>query len=210
VKLSVLRRKQRSFRNLLRRRDTQGLRESLSLNLSRWGMRRVDYLLLRCRAPGEEIPAELPEVELSSLTPEDIPACAGIEGKSPDVFRRRLESGDAGIGIRLRGSLVGYAWLNRREAIIPEMNVSMPLEENAVYLYNGVIREDLRLRGLYGFFLLHLLRDETARGISVYAAVDPRNRKSLGTHLGAGFEPVGRLRQTRIGSKIVFGPTWPT
>jgi len=185
--------------SLLRQGRWTTISQATVRNLHLLGIHWMDYLVYR--GDGNTIAGDimLPGIEIRGLTESDLSALESIEGKTPEVFALRLAAGHTGLGIILEERIIGYAWLNPDKIDIPVMNLSLPLKQHEIYLYNGAIIKDLRCRGIYGYFLIKLLEEKRKAGRMILAATESNNLLSRNTHKKAGFLPLSRHQMLKIG-----------
>ncbi len=126
------------------------------------------------------------------LGKEELAPIAEFARKDLQVYRRRMDLfQDECRELTFLGELVGYCWLSRKEMRVPELGFRRKLKPGEVYLYDGMIREDLRNRGFFGLFLVGLIREVVAGGGSFIISIDFTNYKSKGTYTKLGFIKTG-------------------
>jgi FR47-like protein len=152
----------------------------------------------------------LPEIRFTgfhvrSLEKDDLEPIAKFAGKDLTIYRERIELfEDECREMNFRGELVGYCWLSRKEMRVPELDFKRALKAGEVYLYDGMIREDMRNRGFFGIFLIGLIREVIARQGSFIISIDFTNYKSRGTYTKLGFIKIGTRMLVRLWGLVVF------
>ena len=140
-----------------------------------------------------------------SLRKDELEPIAEFAGKDLTIYRERIERfEDECREMTFREDLVGYCWLSRKEMRVPELDFIRELKTGEVYLYDGMIREDMRNRGFFGVFLIDLIREVIARKGSFIISIDFTNYKSRGTYTKLGFVKVGTGVLIRLWGLVVF------
>ena len=143
--------------------------------------------------------------QVRSLGEKELEPIAEFAGKDLTIYRKRIERfKDECREMTFRGELVGYCWLSRKEMRVPELDFRQPLKNGEVYLYDGMIREDMRNRGFFGIFLIDLIREVLARQGSFIISIDFTNYKSRGTYTKLGFVKIGTGVLVKLWGVILF------
>ena len=143
--------------------------------------------------------------QVRTLVKDDLKPIAEFAGKEPALYRKRItEFDDECREMTFKEELVGYCWLSRKMMRVPELDFKRELRDGEVYLYDGMIREDMRNRGFFGIFLIGLIREVVAQHGNFTISIDFTNYKSRGTYTKLGFVKIGTSVLIRLWGLVVF------
>jgi hypothetical protein len=176
----------------------------LRLSASRWSPKRAFLLseieILRLAEPNAKALARAPvgyewRCADASLT-DALRACAPPDTQ-PTLFSRFFRQGARCYVAIHRSRVVAYMWAFSGEYVLTydsyrSRNLTIRLEPRSVFLGNGMIDEQHRLRGLFPH-LVAFVRGQWPRGTELYSAVERANQRSLRSHYRLGFVPCARV-----------------
>jgi len=149
-----------------------------------------------------------PDIRISGfivrdLHPDDIETIAAFSGKRSEVLRERVEKFKEECQlIYFQDKLAGYCWLAFETMRVPELEYEEKLGDNNVYLYDSLIRDDLRNRGLLGLYLIKTIRNGVAQHKRFLISIDISNYKSRQACTKIGFTKIGTLILIKLWSLV--------
>lgn len=143
-------------------------------------------------------------VLLRLATKEDIPKLCLLENK-PELFARWLDRGEHCVVALAGDEIVGFAWFSSAEFHIEDRSrFRLPIPADAIYGFNGFIKEDYRLRGIWVEFQMFFKQwMDTAGKTRIMTMVDFGNDLSIKTHVRFGY----KITQDTLGL-AVLGRRW--
>jgi hypothetical protein len=166
------------------------------------GVRRLTFY-------GAEVDAEfdplgVPGVTTRVLGRADLEAYRDLRPDTPrDEVERRLRSGDRCLTAWRGERLIAAYWLAGREAPVPYLGISIPLEGGAWFAYDVLVAPDERNSGLHNLLrneAFPLLRREGASAL-LYAML-PENRGALRL-VGRFSRRLGTILSVRVGRRTL-------
>lgn len=162
------------------------------------GVRRLTFY--RADIEAEFDPVTVPGVTVRALGPADLEAYRGLRPDTPGgEVERRLRSGDRCLTAWRGERLIAAYWMAVREAPVPYLGISIPLEGDAWYSHDVFVVPEERNRGLHNLLrntAFPLGRREGASGL-VYAML-PENRGARRL-LGQFSRRLGTVLSIRVG-----------
>lgn len=180
-----------TLRRARRKVSEVGLAYTLQLIFGRFIPLRQFVLLELSTQTGSRVDDPSPEV---AWVGSDQEALLEEFGHAPSELRARFERGDRPCILVADGRLASYAWFRRVEFVEPDLATRFRLGPAEVWLYDAMVAQHLRGRGIYPQFLsaaAELLARECCPRILVQ--VERRNANALTAHLRAGAVPIMSL-----------------
>lgn len=200
-----MRKKFHTFLRLIRQGNYLDLLEALISSLQKIGIVIQVSNFFSCDHDRDLPSIRFKGFDVRRLGKDELEPIAEFAGKDLNIYRERIERlEDECREMTFRGELVGYCWLSRKEMWVPELDFKRMLDPGEVYLYDGMIREDMRNRGFFGIFLIGLIREVVGRQGSFIISIDFTNYKSRGTYTKLGFVKIGTGVLIRLWGLVVF------
>lgn len=187
--------------NLIKTGKYPELLESVLINMEKIGVSLQIKELVITGVPVRKTITPLPDFFIRRIELSEVSLLTPFEDKDTTVFERRIkEYGDDCMGLFFRGDMVGYGWISRTMMRIPELEYERPLKENEIYLYDGVIRKDMRRKGFWLSFLEWLVQETTRNNQTILGYIDITNYKSKKVHFDMGFQSAGTVALLKLGN----------
>jgi hypothetical protein len=134
------------------------------------------------------------------------------------VFGRFFREGARCFTVRQGGRVAGYMWAFEGEYTLTydhyrRLNLKVPLDGKSVFVGNGLINENHRLKGLFQHLLAFII-SQWPQDTRFYSAIERTNDRSLRSHLRVGFaEHIGVLCVSLFGGirffrRVAGDQTW--
>lgn len=138
-------------------------------------------------------------------TPADVAGMRLLEDKEA-LFCRRFEEGEFCVVAVHDGRIVGYVWFSDKAFHLEErFKYRLEIPEDSIYAYDGFIKREYRLRGIWVLFQKYMLDQLRILGRKrIIAMVDYGNDASLKTHLRFGYVKTRDVHHVRFLDKNFF------
>jgi GNAT superfamily N-acetyltransferase len=143
--------------------------------------------------------------EVREGTTADVEAMRLLEDKK-NLFIRRFEEGEFCVVAVHEGQLVGYEWFSDKEFHYEDrFKYRLEIPADTLYAYDGFIKREYRLRGIWVLFQSYILeRLKLVGRKKIITMVDYGNDASLKAHLRFGFIINKDVCFVRLFSRRIF------
>lgn len=122
-----------------------------------------------------------------------------VRSKNMPAIVSRFWSGDCCWGVFHRDALAGYVWVTSKDQQDRSFGIHVTLSHDEVYLYDGIVAELYRGRGLMGLLLRELAKDSKFRKpLFLTGMVDTHNAPMIKTMKKLNFAIEGKISRTNI------------
>lgn len=138
-------------------------------------------------------------------TPDDVAGMCQLENKR-EIFTTRFKAGEYCVVAVHDTRIIGYEWFSDKAFHLEDrFRYRLEIPQDALYAYDGFIKREYRLRGIWVLFQKYMLEQLRIRGRNrIITMVDYGNDNSLKTHLRFGYVKTRDIRHLRFLNRRFF------
>jgi len=145
-------------------------------------------------------------------TPDDVAGMCQLENKR-EIFTTRFKEGEYCVVAVHDTRIIGYEWFSDKAIHMEDrFRYRLEIPEDTLYAYDGFVKREYRLRGIWVLFQKYMLEQLRTLGRQkILTMVDFDNDNSLRTHLRFGYVKTRDVHHVRFLNRRFFREKmlWP-